>query len=123
LAPGGTAGSGITAPATGDPPATTAEPLPTITIAPDVKAALADLSAEITYRVDAGQLDPVAGDDLQSKVKQVAREVSEGNWAAARYYADRIREKLRKYRDDGTVTSTGYQALIARVDVLDAALS
>ncbi|HEU4347198.1 MAG TPA: hypothetical protein VFR35_05360 [Actinoplanes sp.] len=88
-----------------------------------MKAALVDLSAAIRRQVDAGQLDPTAGYDLQGKVYQVAREVSEGHWAAARYYADRIREKLRKYRDDGMLTSTGYQALIARVDVLDDALA
>jgi hypothetical protein len=117
-APGGTTQPGTTAPAAIDEPEATAEP-----VQPDVQAALADLSAAIHRQVDAGQLAPFAGDELQSKVHQVAREVGEGNWAAARYYADRIREKLRKYREDGYLTSTGYQALIARLNVVDDALS
>jgi hypothetical protein len=51
------------------------------------------------------------------------REVQEGDLAAARYYTDRLREKIGKYRDDGRLSSTGYEALIARVDVLDDALN
>lgn len=119
----GTAGPATTAPAGTAGPGATAEPVPTGGSATDVQAALADLSAAISQQVEAGRLDPVAGSDLQGKVHQVAREVSEGDWGAARYYADRIRYKLRKYRDDGRLTSTGYQVLIARLDVVDDALS
>jgi hypothetical protein len=121
--PGGMAGPATTAAAATDGPRATTEPVPTTDPPPYVQATLADLSAEISRQVDAGQLDPTTGYDLQSKVHQVAREVSEGDWAAARYYAGRIRDKLRKYRDDGMLTSTGYQALIGRVDVLDNALA
>ena len=118
-APAGGAGSGVTSPAPNDPATT---PAPT-TLPPDVRAALSDLSAEINIQVAAGQLDPVAGNDLQGKVHQVAREVSEGDWAAARYYAGRIRVKLGKYLDDGMVTSSAYRALITKLDAVDAALS
>lgn len=113
-APGATAG-----PATTTPAATGGSGADLL----DVQTAIADLSAEIRRQVDAGQLDPTAGSDLQSKVQQVAREVSDGDWSSARYYAGRIRDKLDKYRYDGLVTSTGYQALISRLDVLDDALS
>jgi len=119
MGPGAT--TGTTAPVTGETGAT-AQPGPTTAIPPDLKSALADLSAEINFQVDAGQLAPIAGSDLQGKVNQVAREASEGDWDAAHYYADRIREKLRKYRADGMVTYSGYQALIAKLDVVDAAL-
>lgn len=114
-APGGTAGPATTSPAGTDG---SVPDLP-----PGVQTAIDDLSAEIRRQVNAGQLDPTAGYDLQGKVQQVAREVSEGDWAAARYYAGRIRDKLGKYLDDGTLTSTGYQALVRRLDVLDEALS
>jgi hypothetical protein len=59
-----------------------------------------------------------ASGDLQSKVSQVAREADEGNVAAARSHAVKIREKLGKYRDGGMVTAAGYQALVARVDAV-----
>ena len=118
-APAGAAGSGTASPAPNNP-TTTAAPT---ALPPDVQAALNDLSAEISDQVAARQLDPVAGDDLQGKVHQVAREASEGDWTAARYYAGRIRDKLRKYLDDGFVTSAGYRALISKLDAVDAALS
>jgi hypothetical protein len=122
-APGGTAAAKTTAPAATGGPEATAEPVPTTDLPPDVQAALAELSAAIRQQVAAGQFDRYAGDDLQGKVHQVAREVSEGDWAAARYYAGRIRDKLGKYRDDRRLTSTGYQVLVARVDALNDALS
>jgi hypothetical protein len=120
---GGTTAPQTTAPAATDTPHATANPVPTTDLPPAAQVALAELSAAIRQQVIAGQFDPDAGTDLQGKVHQVAREVSDGDWAAARYYAGRIREKLRKYRDDGRLTSTGYQTLIARLDVLDDALA
>jgi hypothetical protein len=123
-APAATAGPDATAaPAATAGPHATAEPVPTASPPPDVQAAIADMRAAIDDQVDAGQLDPYAGSDLQGKVDQIAREVSEGDWAEARYYAARLRDKLAKYRDDGKLTSTGYQTLVARLDVLDDTLS
>jgi FIMAH domain len=107
---------------TGVPPPT-ALPVPTTLAPPGIQAAIADLRGEIRKQVDAGNLDPAVGEDLQGKVSQVAREVNEGDRAAALEYARKIREKLGKYRNDGTLTSAGYQALVARVDTIIGALN
>lgn len=101
----------------------TVSPVPTAAPRPDASAAIADLRAEIQEQELAGELHPDAADDLRSKVDQVLREANEADWPAARYYAGKIREKLGKLLDYGTVTLVGYQALTAQVDVLDRALT
>jgi len=103
-------------------PAPTAKPVPTTVPPPGIQAAIADLRAEIRKQVNAGNLEPSASGDLQSKVNQVAREANEGDVAAARSHAVKVREKLGKYRDGGMVTAAGYQALVARVDAVISAL-
>jgi hypothetical protein len=122
-APGGAVGlPGPARPATAGPQAT-AGPAAPVNPPPDVQAAIADLRSAVRQQIDTGQLDAGAGDDLLSKVDQIAREVSEGDRAAARTYADRMRDKLGKYRDDGALTPAGYQALTARLGALDEALA
>ena len=89
----------------------------------ELQAAVDDLSAGIREQVDAGQLVSTAGSDLQGKVDKILRYATEGDWATARYYADQVRIKLGKYLDSGTITATGYQALIPKVDAVDTVLS
>jgi hypothetical protein len=119
---------------TTDPTATVAPttPAPTTTVAPtasaapilaEVQAAVSDLSAEIRTQVNAGQLTSTAATDLQGKANKISSAATVGDWTTARNYAAAVREKLGKYLASGTVTATGYQALIARLDVVDAALS
>ena len=97
--------------------------MPSVSPPPTAQAAIADLRAEIREQAYAGQLDPQAGLDLLDKVDQIAHEVSEAHWAAARDLVHKVRDKLDKLRHDGLLTSTGYQTLIVRVDVLDKALA
>jgi hypothetical protein len=103
-------------------PVPTAKPVPTTVPPPGIQTAIADLRAEIRKQVNAGNVEPSASGDLQSRVNQVAREANEGDVAAARSHAVKIREMLGKYRDGGMVTAGGYQALVARVDAVISAL-
>jgi hypothetical protein len=105
---------------------------PTATVAPTstaasrlakVQAAVADLSDAVREQVNTGQLTSSSGYELQGKVNKIGETASAGDWAKARDYAAEVRERLGKYRDSGTVTATGYQVLIARLDVVDDALS
>jgi hypothetical protein len=89
----------------------------------EVQAAVADLSAAIREQVTARQLASSSADELQGKVDKIGDAASAGDWAKARDYAAEVRDRLGKYLDDGTVTAAGYQVLIARLDVVDDALS
>ena len=84
---------------------------------------MADLRTEIISQVQAGQLTPPAGHDLYGTVGQVEHAAGQGDRDAARYYAARLSEKLRQDRTDGLVTWTAYQALVAKLDVLDGTLA
>ena len=88
-----------------------------------MQAAVADLSAAIREQVNAGQLASSSADELQGKVNKIGEAARAGDWAKARNYAAEVRARLGKYRDAGTVTATGYQVLIARLNVVDDALS
>ena len=133
-APTATAAPTTTAPTTTAPTATVAPTTtsPTVTVAPttttasrlaQVEAAVADLSTAIGEQVNAGQLASSSAEELQGKVDKIGEAARAGDWAKARNYAAEVRERLGKYLDAGTVTATGYQALIARVNVVDQALS
>ena len=104
----------------------TATVSPTATGTPDlseVKAAVDDLSAGIREQVAAGQLTSTGGTDLQGKANKILAYAQDGDWTTARYYADQVRIKLGKYLSSGTITATGYQTLIPKVDAVDAALA
>ena len=81
------------------------------------------MSAAIGEQVNAGQLASSSAEELQGKVDKIAEAARTGDWAKARNYAAEVRERLGKYLDAGTVTATGYQVLIARLNVVDDALS
>jgi hypothetical protein len=89
----------------------------------ELQAAVADLSAAIREQVNARQLTSSSAEELQGKVDKIGEAANAGDWAKARDYAMAARERLGKYLASGTVTSTGYQVLIARLDVVDDALS
>ena len=137
-APTATVAPTTTAPTTTAPtttaPTTTVAPTatPTVTVAPtttavsrlaEVQAAVADLSAAIGEQVNAGQLAPSSAEELRGKVDKIGEAARAGDWAKARDYAAEVRARLGKYLDAGTVTATGYQVLIARLNVVDDALS
>lgn len=105
------------------PTSPTVTPVATVAVPADLRTAIYNMQTAIEEQVQAGQLDPTSGDDLQSKVNQIAREASEGDWTAAKYYAAKLREKLGKLLDDGRLTVAGYETLIVRLDAIDEALS
>ena len=119
-----------TAPGRSRPPATarpranaTTAPAPATRLPPDVQAAIAAVRAAIQHQVDTGQLDPYAGAQLLGKVDQVARALGEGDWTAAATYDSSIWERLRVYREEGKVTTTGYQAIVAALENARAAVA
>ena len=131
-----TSSTATVSPTTSTSPTATASPTtsasssatasPTATVTPDlaqVQSAVSDLSAGIREQVSSGQLLSSAGTDVQGKVDKILAYAKEGDWATARYYADQVRIKLGKYLTSGAITATGYQALIPKVDVVDAALA
>jgi hypothetical protein len=119
-----------TASATAGPSATvrprvnaTTVPAPVTPLPTDVQAAIGAVRAVIHRQIDAGRLDPHAGAELLGKVDQVSRDLGKGDWTTTLSDASALWKKLGGYRDDGRLSATGYQAIVAALQDLRAALS
>lgn len=117
-----------TAPGPSRPPAVArpranATAAPATGLPPDLQAAIAAVRATIQHQIDTGQLDRYAGAVLLGEVDQVARALGDRDWTAAADYASTLWVKLGIYREEGKVTTTGYQAIVAALENARASLA
>ena len=76
------------------------------------------MRASIQRQVHAGQLNPSAAEDLHKKIDEVARAINTGNANETNKKVGELREKLARLRQDGKLSSIGYDELVAYLDQL-----
>ncbi|MBQ0906042.1 hypothetical protein [Micromonospora sp. U21] len=97
------------------PPPITTEPRPSPTATQKPRQRPADLIAGIqvglTQLVRDGQLDEDEAEDLDKWLEESSRALAKGETDKAWDKLREVAEKAGKFRDEGKLTSTGYQAL------------
>jgi len=114
---------------TGRSHATAASQSPTATPPPHAAQSVAPPADEVAavralaeQQVRTGQLDPKAANDLRKRLDDITRRLDRNDPDRAAGTVTELSEKLTDLRDDGQLTTAGYDTLVPGLDRLAAAL-
>jgi eukaryotic-like serine/threonine-protein kinase len=106
-----------------NPPATTqSAPVGTATASLDATTQINLVRTVIAAQTQAGQLKPNVANDLTRRLDEAARHLADGETDQAADKIAELRNRLTEQRNANKITEAGYQAILAAVDQLTAAL-